>query len=147
MENRLLGYLYFFNLKKDYFECHEYGESLWLDTGRPIVLKGLIQAAVCLYHLENGNVKGGWRMWQRARAYLMPSTPVYEGMNLARLIQDIDAVFKQVPTGLYSQVVDAKQIAELNLPRVSIQLVDANVSRVLETWEPRDTDLEEGGSI
>lgn len=66
MDERLLSYLYYFNCKSDYYECHEHGEALWLDSGRPVVLKGLIQAAVCLYHLYNGNVKGGYTMWLRA---------------------------------------------------------------------------------
>lgn len=144
MENRLFGYLYYFNIEKDYFECHEYGESLWLDSGRPIVLKGLIQAAVCLYHLENGNVKGGWRMWQRAKTYLAPSRPIYEGINLDSLVNDIDLVFHQVPTDWYDQVLPPKRIRDLKLPTVMIHIEDPQTAVAVTQWRPGQNDLDEG---
>lgn len=143
MENRLLGYLYYFNVKHDYFECHEYGESLWLDSGRPVVLKGLIQAAVCLYHLENGNVKGAWRMWQRAKTYLAPSLPVFEGINLTQLTADIDEVFHRVPQTLYHQVIAPSRITKLDLPRVLIHITDPHMKAALEHWSPGEHDLDD----
>lgn len=136
MEDRLIAYLYYFNVTRNYFECHEVAESLWLDTGRPVILKGLIQAAVCLYHLENGNVKGGWRMWQRARGYLAPYLPSYESMDLERLTADIDAVFAQVPTTLYPQVVHSSVITELHLPVVKVHILDVAVAKAVEAWVP-----------
>ena len=136
MDPRLISYLYYFNVKADYFECHEYGESLWLDTGRPVVLKGLIQAAVCLYHLEGGNVRGGWRMWQRARNYLADARPVYEGMDIARLTADIDAVFDRVPSDWQTQIVSTSGIRSLELPEVKVQIVDPDLLNRLSTWQP-----------
>lgn len=137
MDERLLSYLYYFNVQADYYECHEYGESLWLDSGRPVVLKGLIQAAVAIYHLQNGNVKGGYAMWLRARGYLTPSLPVYEGMDLVSLIRDLDALFRLVPTHWQNSIVDPKQIVALTLPTVRILLTDAQVEEQLQHWLPR----------
>jgi hypothetical protein len=134
-DDRFLSYLYCFNVLRDYFECHEYGESLWLDTGRPIVLKGLIQAAVCLYHLHNGNVRGGWKMWQRARSYLAPSRPVYEGIDLDALTRDIDDVFAQVPSAWYTQVVAPEVVRNLHLPTVEVRIVDASLREQLSSWQ------------
>ncbi|MCF8565788.1 DUF309 domain-containing protein [Alicyclobacillus tolerans] len=136
MEPRLISYLYFFNVKADYFECHEYGESLWLDTGRPIVLKGLIQAAVCLYHLHNGNIKGGWRMWQRARAYIAPSRPNYQGIDLDRLTNDIDAVFAKVPQALYNAIVTPAEVEAMELPLVKVCITDDPINQLLASWQP-----------
>jgi uncharacterized protein len=136
VDHRLISYLYFFNVKQDYYECHEYGESLWLDSGRPIVLKGLIQAAVCLYHLHNGNVKGGWRMWQRARQYVADELPIYEGMDLNQLTQDIDEVFSRVPSDWHDKIVPAAAIAELKLPTVRIKIVDPHIEQILSNWTP-----------
>ena len=136
MDSRLISYLYYFNIKRDYYECHEYGESLWLDSGRPLVLKGLIQAAVCLYHLENGNVKGGYTMWLRAREYLAPHLPACEGLDLAALIADIDGVFQRVPPAYFGRVLASRLIAEPRLPAVSIRLVDAALAERLADWRP-----------
>ncbi|MCL6516405.1 MAG: DUF309 domain-containing protein [Alicyclobacillus sp.] len=132
----MMTYLYCFNVTRDYFECHEYLESLWLDSGRPVVLKGLIQAAVCLYHLENGNVRGGWRMWQRAREYLAPYGPVYEAIDLHQLIRDIDAVFHRVPAAWRPLMVSPKQVEALGLPIVRVHLTDPAVSEALAHWSP-----------
>jgi len=136
MDSRLISYLYFFNVKQDYYECHEYGEHLWLDMGRPIVLKGLIQSAVCLYHLQGGNIKGGYAMWQRARRYIHDARPVYEGMDLDRLTHDIDEVFRRVPSELYRSIVPEKLIEDLNLPTVKVRIVDDKINQILETWLP-----------
>lgn len=136
MEERLLAYLYYFNVRQDYFECHEYGESLWLDTGRPLVLKGLIQAAVCLYHLHNGNVRGGYAMWARARTYLSPSRPVYECINVDALIADLDRVFAQVPADWRDRVLDPRDIAALHLPTVYVRITDAAVEEQLQAFTP-----------
>lgn len=136
MDSRLISYMYYFNIRRDYYECHEYGESLWLDTGRPQVLKGLIQAAVCLYHLQNGNVKGGWRMWQRARQYIAGERPIYEAMDLDKLTNDIDDVFQRVPSDLYTQIVPEVTIETLALPVVTLHIVDAFIRASLPTWTP-----------
>ncbi|MCY0877106.1 MAG: DUF309 domain-containing protein [Firmicutes bacterium] len=134
MDNRLMSYLYCFNVQADYYECHEYGESLWLDTGRPIVLKGLIQAAVCLYHLYNGNVRGGYAMWVRAKGYLAPSLPSYEGIDLTALTRDIDAVFARVPKELKERIVAPEHILDLSLPTVKIAFVDPLLEEKVHSW-------------
>lgn len=136
MDDRLLSYLHCFNVEADYYECHEYGESLWLDTGRPVVLKGLIQAAVCLYHLQNGNVRGGYAMWLRAKGYLTPSLPVYESMDLTALLRDIDAVFARVPQEWRDHIVTPEQIVDLQLPIVRIRLCDEALEQTVVSWTP-----------
>jgi hypothetical protein len=136
MDHRLISYLYFFNVKQDYYECHEYLESLWLDSGRPVVLKGLIQAAVCLYHLHNGNVKGGWSMWQRARGYIADELPAYQGIDLEQLTRDIDEVFSRVPSDWYDKIVPEAAIEQLGLPTVRIRIVDTRIQDMLADWTP-----------
>ncbi|WDL96233.1 DUF309 domain-containing protein [Alicyclobacillus sp. ALC3] len=139
-DDRLISYLYCFNVTQDYFTCHEYGESLWLDSGRPQLLKGLIQAAVCLYHLHSGNVRGGYRMWQRAKSYLLPHLPVYAGIDLSQLIRDIDRVYGQVPTQFYDQHVSVAEMNAMNLPDVYISIVDPDLASTVETWQPTSLD-------
>jgi len=140
MDERLVAYVYFFNVQRDYYECHEVGESLWLDTGRPVVLKGLIQAAVCLYHLQNGNVRGGTAMWSRARSYLQPALPIYEGIDLAQLTQDIGAVFARVPIDWIDRIVTPDLIAALDLPVASVCVVDDSLAQRVAQYQPTPQD-------
>ncbi len=136
MDERWLTYLYFFNVEKNYFECHEYGESLWLDTGRPEALKGMIQAAVCLYHLENGNIRGGYSMWLRARQYLLPVKPKYMGIDVNSLIDQINEVFYRVPHDWRDKIVSSKEVAELRLPEVFVKIMDPELRRQMDGFSP-----------
>lgn len=136
MDERLIAYLHYFTIEKNYYECHEYGESLWLDTGRPTVLKGLIQAAVSLYHLEGGNVKGGLPMWRRAKHYLEPQMPVYEQIDLQKLADDMDDVFSRIPQKWHDRVVSAAAVRSLQLPSVAIRVLDADLERAVRQWQP-----------
>ena len=140
MDERLIAYVYFFNNKQDYFECHEYGESLWLDTGHPVVLKGLIQAAVCLYHLENGNARGATSMWFRARNYLEPYYPIYEGIDICQLVRDLDHHFKQVPKEWYDKQVPADVVASLHLAPVLLRVTDPVLRQKVEAFAAQDTE-------
>lgn len=133
MDDRLISYLYCFNQLRDYFECHEYGESLWLDTGRPTLLKGLIQAAVCLYHLEGGNARGGWRMWNRARGYLK-ETSEYEGINIRQLVHDIDNVWQHVPEAWRRKSLTKEQVESLQLPTVKIHITNEELQGIVDNW-------------
>ena len=137
MEYRLLAYLYCFNVTGDYFECHEYGESLWLDTGRPEILKGLIQAAVSLYHLQNGNVKGGYTMWLRSRNYMQPYLPTYEGIDIETLTADINEVFRLVPSHWYDRDVGSEAVGKLLLPTVQIRVAQ-DIQGELEQFTLRE---------
>jgi uncharacterized protein len=141
LEERLISYVYCFNELQDYFLCHEYGESLWLDSGRPTILKGLIQAAVCLYHLHGGNARGGWRMWNRARNYLI-DTKHYEGIDVLQLIRDIDAVWRAVPQPWLRETLSLVQVESLQLPSVRIKILDPHLETVVQSWTlpPLETD-------
>ena len=136
MDSRLIAYLYFFNVKQDYYECHEYGEHLWLEQGRPEILKGLIQAAVCIYHLQNGNIKGGQAMWRRARNYLQAGRPEYESIDIDKLIADLDALWALVPLSYAGKIVSTKSIEQLCLPTIKIRVQEETILRDLPTFEP-----------
>jgi hypothetical protein len=128
MDERLAAYVYEFNVRKDYYACHEYLESLWLDSGRPELMKGLIQAAVCLYHLYNGNVRGAWRMWTRGRPRLMAAEDKALGLDVARLVADLDRTFERIPPAWRRDMVQPQQVAQLGLPPVTIRVLDPELS-------------------
>ncbi|MBX5437220.1 MAG: DUF309 domain-containing protein [Alicyclobacillaceae bacterium] len=129
---RFIAFLYHFNVRQDYCECHECGEQLWLEHGRPSVWKGLIQTAVSMYHVRNGNVRGGWRMWQRAREYLRPYRPVYMGIDVDQLTADVDTWFERLPDAWRGAQVSPEDVDRLDLPAVQIRILDVDVARRVE---------------
>lgn len=56
-------FLYYFNVARDYFECHEVMEELWLEEGRSPLYQGLLQVAVGLHHHSYGNVSGSIKLF------------------------------------------------------------------------------------
>ncbi|SDO28027.1 hypothetical protein SAMN04487897_11151 [Paenibacillus sp. yr247] len=81
-------YLYYFNDRRDYFECHEVMEELWLEEGRSPLYQGLLQVAVGLYHHANGNVSGSIKLFRAGLDKLSPYPAHALGIDLEKLIQD-----------------------------------------------------------
>ncbi|TCZ74282.1 DUF309 domain-containing protein [Paenibacillus albiflavus] len=61
-----LQFLYDFNCTRDYFECHESLEELWLEEAKDPFYQGLLQVAVALYHHRNENVSGALKLMRSA---------------------------------------------------------------------------------
>jgi predicted metal-dependent hydrolase len=81
-------FLYYFNEARDYFECHEVMEELWLEEGRNPLFQGLLQVAVGLYHHANGNVSGAIKLMTAALEKLNTFPPDTLGIDLAKLRGD-----------------------------------------------------------
>jgi uncharacterized protein len=77
---------------RNFFEAHEVWEDLWRDErgAARSYYQGLIQAAVCLYHFGRGNTRGAKKLYQSSRAYLETYRPSYCGLDLERLLSDLD---------------------------------------------------------
>ncbi|MFF2910492.1 DUF309 domain-containing protein [Paenibacillus sp. NPDC057934] len=84
-----LAYLVYFNRDRDYFECHEVLEELWLAKDKDPLYKGLLQVAVGLYHFRNNNVRGGRMMLQGAAAKLENYPAQTLGIDLAKLVGEV----------------------------------------------------------
>ncbi|NRF90799.1 DUF309 domain-containing protein [Paenibacillus frigoriresistens] len=83
-----VAYLYYFNDQRDYFECHEVMEEIWLEEGRSPLYQGLLQVAVGLYHHANGNVSGSIKLFSAGLDKLAPYPAHTLGIDLERLIRD-----------------------------------------------------------
>ena len=81
-------YLYYFNVERDYFECHEVMEELWMEEGRDPLCQGLLQVAVGLYHARNDNVSGAVKLFTQALEKLKRYPEHQLGIDLARLISE-----------------------------------------------------------
>ncbi|KJD45418.1 DUF309 domain-containing protein [Paenibacillus terrae] len=91
-----VAYLVYFNRDRDYFECHEVLEELWLKLDRDPVYKGLLQIAVGLYHFRNGNFRGGYMMLDSAVHKLEHASPQALGINMAKLVDEARACASQL---------------------------------------------------
>lgn len=78
----------------DFFEAHEYLESAWREEPRPVreLYRGVLQVAVGYYHITRQNFVGARKMFARSRKWLAPFPAVCQGIDLARLQQDMDRV-------------------------------------------------------
>ena len=75
---------------REYFECHETLEGIWIKEPRPIrtLYKGILQVGVGCYHLLRGNYRGAVIKLDSGARYLEPFAPICMRVNVARLITD-----------------------------------------------------------
>ncbi|MGA8941270.1 MAG: DUF309 domain-containing protein [Thermoactinomyces sp.] len=85
-----VSFFYYFNIKRDYYKCHDLLEELWLEEGREAYYQGLLQVAVGLYHLQNDNRNGAVKLLTSAldKLDLYPDD-VWMGLDLVRLKCDV----------------------------------------------------------
>ncbi|WP_166822765.1 DUF309 domain-containing protein [Thalassoroseus pseudoceratinae] len=83
---------------EEFFECHDVLEELWTDIVGPErdFYQGLIQAAVALFHLTEGNWGGARRLSRSCLRYLTPYRPAYLGLDLDRFFTDFEACFAEL---------------------------------------------------
>ncbi|TDJ66847.1 MAG: DUF309 domain-containing protein [Planctomycetota bacterium] len=68
----------------DYHAAHEALEQCWLATegADSDLFKGLIQAAICMYHFRRANLAGARKLYSGHRKLLGPYLPERRGLDL-----------------------------------------------------------------
>ncbi|WP_059054186.1 DUF309 domain-containing protein [Paenibacillus senegalimassiliensis] len=94
-----VAYLVYFNRDRDYFECHEVLEELWLEQNYDPLYKGLLQVAVGLFHARRGNRLGARKMLVSALERLGPYPEHVLGIDLGQLRQDTELYVQQLADG------------------------------------------------
>lgn len=86
----------YFN-RGEYFDSHEVWEELWIgETGEDRrFYQGLIQAAVALYHLENGNAVGSRKLVDSSASYLQGYRPEHHGLDVDGFLAGVRRCFEQ----------------------------------------------------
>jgi predicted metal-dependent hydrolase len=93
-------FFYHFNIDRDYFECHEVLEELWLDRGREKFYQGLLQVAVGLHHARNENINGARKILIGALEKLdLYPEKFLMGINLEKVKSQTKAFLQKVLTG------------------------------------------------
>ena len=80
----------FFNAGR-YFDAHEAWEDLWRESGGPLRLfyQGLVQAAVGMHHLSQGNLNGAQAQLRKALEKLQQYPETFCRIDNAKLIDDL----------------------------------------------------------
>ncbi|MEC0180874.1 DUF309 domain-containing protein [Paenibacillus peoriae] len=128
-------YLVYFNRDRDYFECHEVLEELWLKLDRDPVYKGLLQIAVGLFHFRNGNYRGGHMMLDSAVHRLEHAPPQALGINMAKLVNEARVCACQ----LAEFVAAVKEDLQHQPPvyrDLTIEIVEPGLRRAIENASP-----------
>ena len=95
-DHRFAEGLKLFN-EKEFFECHEVIEELWLETPESDenrdLYKGVIQAAAAIYQFDRGILSGAHSLYKTAVGYLEKYKPEALGLNVEKMIKEINACF------------------------------------------------------
>ena len=92
LDARYLAFFECFN-RQLFFEAHEVLEELWLvrrGTSRGLFYQGLIQLAGAFVHAQKGRFGPATALFGRARAHLLPFTPVFDRLEVHDLLRRID---------------------------------------------------------
>lgn len=89
---KFVRFIVLFNRDRDYYECHDVMEELWLEEGRSRFWQGLLQVAVGLHHYENDNYTGAVKLLRAALEKLDGYADSEAGIDVRRLREDAAAV-------------------------------------------------------
>jgi predicted metal-dependent hydrolase len=85
-----------------WFEAHEELEDEW--RGAPTTerdfLQGLVHVTVAWHHAANGNRPGASRQLEKAARRLAPYAPSHRGVDVARVLGQVEAASARVAEGL-----------------------------------------------
>ncbi|MCC6147266.1 MAG: DUF309 domain-containing protein [Anaerolineaceae bacterium] len=84
--------------RQEFFEAHEELETAWRAESGALreLYHGILQVGVGYYHIQRGNYSGALKLLQRARRRLLPFPEIYCGIDIARLISDMQRVEKEL---------------------------------------------------
>lgn len=82
----------------EYEESHEDFEHGWLasESGDSDFFKGLVQAAICLHKLEQGQRDGAKKLHAGMRRYLAAYLPSHRGIDVSALLEEMGSFLQEV---------------------------------------------------
>jgi CheY-like chemotaxis protein len=84
--------------RREFFECHETIEAVWITEPRPIRLlyQGILQVGVALYHVQQKNWRGAMKVLERANPKLAHFEPACMGIDVSGLLADAFRIRQQL---------------------------------------------------
>lgn len=126
-------YLAYFNRERDYFECHEVMEELWLEEGRSPLYQGLLQVAVGLYHARNDNISGAVKLLNQA----LDKLPHYPDHKLGI---DLDEVVRQCRVYVEQLERSSGSGEPFSYYDLDIAITDPALALLVDEWEGEHDD-------
>ena len=85
-----------------WFDAHEELEDEWRDAPGPErdFLQGLVHVTVAWHHASRGNAPGASRQLAKATRRLTPYLPAHRGVDVARVLGQVEAASARVAEGL-----------------------------------------------
>ena len=85
-----------------WFDAHEALEDEWRDApeAERDFLQGLVHVTVAWHHAGNGNRPGAERQLEKAARRLAPYAPRHRGVDVARVLGQVEAASARVAAGL-----------------------------------------------
>ncbi|GAV13292.1 DUF309 domain-containing protein [Paenibacillus sp. chi10] len=121
-----IQFIKLFNEERDYYQCHDVMEELWLEEGRKPLLQGLLQVAVGLHHFQNGNRPGAIKLLTAALQKLDAYPDIILGIDLQQLRNDSE------------ETLDELRNCDGSLPpfqNLTIRIVDKELGALIECCE------------
>ena len=118
--------------KKEYFECHESIEALWLETppDDPYrdLYKGVIQAAAAFYQFDRAIYSGAFGLYRTAVSNLEQYRPGAIGFKVDPLIEGLHKVFKPLVKWTVAQKAELRvkppNFNKRMVPKLTIEMQD-----------------------
>ncbi|MFQ3616315.1 MAG: DUF309 domain-containing protein [Cyanobacteriota bacterium] len=82
--------------QRQFYECHDTLEAIWMEAMEPdrTFYQGVLQIAVALYHLSNGNGRGATMLLGEGLRRLGRYTPDYGGVDVEQLVCQSAAILE-----------------------------------------------------
>ncbi|MDO3410887.1 DUF309 domain-containing protein [Saccharibacillus sp. CPCC 101409] len=133
-ESKLAAFLVYFNRDRDYFECHEVLEELWLERGRDPLYSGLLQIAVALYHFRNGGVTHVYNKIEGARKMMRSAVDKLSAYPDTALGLRLDLLREQARR--YAERLENYERAPFEFYDLDIEIADPDLrEQVRLAWE------------
>ncbi|WOB44834.1 DUF309 domain-containing protein [Thermoleptolyngbya oregonensis NK1-22] len=83
---------------RQFYECHDTLEAIWMEAMEPerTFYQGVLQIAVALYHLSNGNGRGATMLLGEGLRRLGRYTPDYDGVDVEQLVHQSAAILEDL---------------------------------------------------
>jgi uncharacterized protein len=87
--------------RSEFFQAHEELEDAWraAESGERDFYQGLVHVAVAWYQAGRGNRVGCERQLEKAARRLAPYGPVHRGVDVAAVLEQLEAAAVRVATG------------------------------------------------
>ncbi|WP_054950453.1 DUF309 domain-containing protein [Numidum massiliense] len=94
---RYIEFLYHFSTTRDFLQCHELLEELWVAEGRQhLFYQGLLQIATALHHFKKGNLKGARKLFRVGAEKTGQFPDEHLGIDVQQLTKDAKEYYAKI---------------------------------------------------